>query len=122
MAGKLPHEVWLEILDGLGQDDVAAVSLVSQNLHILIEPLLYSKYCWVSDIKYGIILIPKRFRSSGVSPNKSLEDHRGGFGQRSRTATTSYSSISAFSSELTAPGLACEESAFYGTFNSYWGR
>lgn len=51
MAGKLPLEVWLEILDGLGQDDLAAVSLVSQILHILVEPLLYSKYCWIPDTK-----------------------------------------------------------------------
>ena len=54
MVGKLPPEVWLGIVDGLSQGDLAAVSLVSQNLHMMVEPLLYSQYCWIPAIKYDI--------------------------------------------------------------------
>ncbi|PVH81710.1 hypothetical protein DL98DRAFT_531047 [Cadophora sp. DSE1049] len=81
MASKLPAEIWLGIVDGFDQNDLAAISLVSQTLHILVEPLLFSKYCWIPDIKYDFNWIPKRFRSDDFSLTEPPEDRRGGLGQ-----------------------------------------
>ena len=47
MAPSLPFEVWHDVVVGLDQADLAAVSLVSTNLQLVVESLLYAKFSWI---------------------------------------------------------------------------